>query len=147
MHCIPNQHLKHTNPHFSIGKTEVTRRADCNPGPYWAPKSTTWAPSSFKIVYENKQFQPHSGQRAVLRCSNALHSQSAPKTHESSHFHIKNGGYPEEPLSRLTLLSTKIHLAGPLFIQNSVQKQALAATQRPKSRSEVLQCIAFPIIP
>ena len=147
MHCIPNHPLKHTNPHFSIGKTEVTRRADCPAGPYWAPKSTTWAPFSFKIVHENKQIQPHSIQRAVLMCFNALHSQSAHKTHESSLFHWKNGGYPEVRLSGRTLLGAKIHPAGPLFIQNSVQKQALAATQRQKSRSEALQCIAFPIIP
>ena len=70
---LPNRPLKHTNPQFYMGKTEVTRRADCNAGPYWAQKSTLWASSSFKIVYENKQFQPHSGQRAVLMCSNALH--------------------------------------------------------------------------
>ena len=34
----PNQSLKHTNPQFHIGKSEVTRRILCNPGPYWAPK-------------------------------------------------------------------------------------------------------------
>ena len=119
----------------------------CDAGPYWALESTQRDPSSFKIVYKSKQLQPHSSQRALLMCSNVLHAQSVAKTHESSLFHGKNGRYPEVRLIRLTLLSTKIHPAGPLFIQNSVRKQALAATQRPKSRSEVLQCIAFPIIP
>ena len=102
-----NYRETHSNPYFSIGKTEVTRRSDCKAGPYWAPKSTLWALSSFKIVYESKQFQPHSGQRAVLRCFNALHSQSVYTTHESSLFHRKNGGTVEVPLARSTLVSCK----------------------------------------
>ena len=145
MPCIPNRSLKHTNPHFSMGKTEVTRRSDCTAAPFWAPRSTLRAPSSFKIMYKNKQFQPHSSQRALLMCSHALHSQSVAKTHESSLFHRKNGGYPEGRLRRRTFLDTKIHPAGPLFIQNSVQKHAIPATQQPKSSSYVFQCFASPI--
>ena len=70
---VANPPLKHKNPQFYIGKTEVRSRSDCHAGPYWALKSTLWAPSSLRLMYKNKQFQPHSGQRAVLMCSNALH--------------------------------------------------------------------------
>ena len=69
------------------------------------------------------------------------------KTHESLLFHMKNAGYPKVPLSRLTLVCTNIDPAGPLFIQNSVQKQAFAATQRPKGRSGMFQGIAVLITP
>ena len=40
---------------------------------YWALKSTLWVPSSLSLMQQNKHFQQHSGQRAVLMCSNALH--------------------------------------------------------------------------
>ena len=33
-----NQSLKHTNPQFYIGNTDLTRRSDWNAGPSWAPK-------------------------------------------------------------------------------------------------------------
>ena len=46
----PNPPLKHTNPQFYIGNTDLTRRTDCAAGPYWALKSTLWAPSSLKII-------------------------------------------------------------------------------------------------
>ena len=35
---LPNQPLKHTNPQFYMGNTDLTRRSDCNAGPYRAPK-------------------------------------------------------------------------------------------------------------
>ena len=35
--------------------------------------ATFWVPSSFSLMHKNKHFQPHSGQRAVLMCPNALH--------------------------------------------------------------------------
>ena len=41
------------------------------------------------------------------------------------------------------LLGTKIHHVGPFLIQFNVQKQAFQATQRPKGRSYVLQCLAL----
>ena len=70
----PNEPLKHTNPQFYIGKTEVRSRPDWNAGPFWAPKSTIWAAASLKIIKQNVLFQPHSDQNAILMCSNALHS-------------------------------------------------------------------------
>ena len=33
-----NPPLKHTNPQFYIGKTEVRSRSDCKAGAYWGPK-------------------------------------------------------------------------------------------------------------
>ena len=68
-----NPLLKHNKPQFYIGKTDLTRRILCEAGPYWALKSTLWAPSSLSLMHKNKQFQPHSGQKAVLMCFNALH--------------------------------------------------------------------------
>ena len=64
-----NQSLKHTNPQFYMGNTDLTRRILCAAGPYWALKSTLWAPYSLSLQ-QNKHFQPQSGQRAVLMCSN-----------------------------------------------------------------------------
>ena len=35
---LPNRTLKHTNPQFYMGKTEVRSRALCDAGPHWGPK-------------------------------------------------------------------------------------------------------------
>ena len=35
---LPNESLKHTNPQFYMGNTDLTRRIDCDAGPSWAPK-------------------------------------------------------------------------------------------------------------
>ena len=68
-----NQSLKHTNPQFYMGKTEVRSRNFVRPDLTGHPKSTLWAPSSLSSMNKNKHFQPHSGQKHVLMCSNALH--------------------------------------------------------------------------
>ena len=33
-----NEPIKHTNPQFFIGNTDLTRRILCKAGPYWGPK-------------------------------------------------------------------------------------------------------------
>ena len=35
---LPNQLLKHTNPQFYIGNTDLTRRSDCPGGPLLGTK-------------------------------------------------------------------------------------------------------------
>ena len=66
--------LKHTKLQFSIGKRTLDGGAIVRPDPYWAPKiASVPTPAAHQMV-AGLAFQPHSGQKAVLRGSNALHS-------------------------------------------------------------------------
>ena len=68
-----NPLLKHTKPQFYMGEKEVRSRNFSPLELCWVLKSTMWALSSLSLVYKNNYFQPHSGPRAILMCSNALH--------------------------------------------------------------------------
>ena len=68
-----NRMLKHNKPQFYIGKTDLTRRRHWNAGALLGTKIHPVGPFRTQINYKNKQIQPHSGQRAVLMCSIALH--------------------------------------------------------------------------
>ena len=117
--------------------------------PYWALKSTLWGPCSLSLMQQNKHFQPHSGQRAVLMCSNALDCDFIAHTvlkYKNPQFYMGNTDLTRRSdWSGGALLGTKIHLVGPLLTQFNAQKQALPATRRPKGRSYVLQCLALRI--
>ena len=140
-------------------------------GPMWS-KIASWttlvgtsatfcAPSSFSLMHKNNPFQPHSGQRAVLVCSKALHCDFI------AHMVLKSWNH-QSPSGKLTILgghnpalAPKIwanvvqncilddtcayigDLLGPLLIQFNIQEQAIPATQRPTSRSCVLQSLAL----
>ena len=123
--------------------------------------ATLCAPSSFRLMPKNKQFQPHSGQRSVLMCSNALHcdfiahivlklwnqSYSDGKTNNSwwswLRFGTENLGQCGPTLHLGRHLWYIGNLLGPLLTQFNTQKQAIPATHRPTSRSCVLQCLAL----
>ena len=68
-----NQSLKHTNPQFYIGNTDLTRRILCDAGALLGTKIHPVGPFLGQNNWQNLLLQQHSGQKAVLRCSNALH--------------------------------------------------------------------------
>ena len=70
----PNRTLKHTNPQFYIGNTDLTRRKLCGVGALLGTKIHPVGPSLVQNNWQNLLFQQHSGQKAVLMCSNALHN-------------------------------------------------------------------------
>ena len=55
-------------------KTDLTRRNDCEIGGLLWSKINVLGPASLKIMSNSQAFQPYSGQKAVLMCSNASHS-------------------------------------------------------------------------
>ena len=52
MKAVPtaNRTLKHNKPQFSLGKTEVRSRRLWHAAGLLVPKSTMWAPASFKMM-------------------------------------------------------------------------------------------------
>ena len=64
--------LKHSKPQFSLGKTEVTRRSDCDAGPLLGSKIAYVPTPAAHQMLAGLAFQPHSGQQAVLMGSDAL---------------------------------------------------------------------------
>ena len=71
---VANQSLKHTNPQFYIGKTEVRSRSDWRAGALLGTKIHPVGSFLVQNNWQNLLFQQHSGQKAVLMCSNALHN-------------------------------------------------------------------------
>ena len=65
--------LKLTKPHFSLRKTEPTRRGLCAAAPSWAPKTTPSAPACTpRILLKPKEFA-YMSQTSPLRRSTGLH--------------------------------------------------------------------------
>ena len=87
MPCIPNESPKHTNPHFSIGKRKVRSRILCVVGPYWAQKSTLWAPSSFRIVYKTSN-SSHTAAKEPFSCAPMPCIPNKSLKHTKPHFSI-----------------------------------------------------------
>ena len=69
----PNRLLKHTNPQFYIGNTDLTRRILCSGGPYWGPKIHPVGPFLTHFNVAKQAFPATKRPRAVLMCSNAWH--------------------------------------------------------------------------
>ena len=69
-----NGPLKHTNPQLYIGTTEVRSRALCDAGALLGSKIHPVGSFLVQNNWQNLLFQQHSGQKAVLMCSNALHN-------------------------------------------------------------------------
>ena len=73
MPCMATGSLFHTKYTLCQRKRRYGRGPVGPRQAYLAPKSTLWAPASLKIMQQNVSFQRHSDQKAILRCSNALH--------------------------------------------------------------------------
>ena len=69
-----NRPLKHHKPQFYQGKTDLTRRSDCSAGALLGSKIHHVGSFLAQNNWQNLLFQQHSGQKAVLMGSNALHS-------------------------------------------------------------------------
>ena len=69
-----NRMLKHTNPQFYMGKTEVRSSILWDAGDLLGTKIHPVGPFLTQFnAQKNKHLPPHSDRRAVLMCSNALH--------------------------------------------------------------------------
>ena len=129
---VANGPLKHKNPQFYIGNTEVTRRILWPAGALLGTKIHPVGPliTHFNVA---KQAFPATkrltGRSYVLQClALRFHCTQCTQTHESSVLHKKNGGTVEGPLSGGALLGIKIHLVGPFLTQFNAAKQAFPAT-------------------
>ena len=69
-----NRTLKHTNPQFYIGNTDLTRRTHCSGRALLGTKIHPVGSFLVQNNWQNLLFQQHSGQQTVLMCSNALHN-------------------------------------------------------------------------
>ena len=113
-----NRMLKHTNPQFYIGKTEVRSRSDCPAGGLLGSKIHPVGPliTQFNVA---KQAFPATkrpkGRSYVLQClALRFHCTQCAQTHKSSVLHRKNGGTVEDPLEGRTFLGTQNPPCGPL---------------------------------
>ena len=68
---VANRPLKHTNPQFYIGKTEVRSRALWKVGPFWAPKIHLVGPFLIEFNVARQAFPATKrlkGRSYVLQC-------------------------------------------------------------------------------
>ena len=102
-----NELLKHTNPQFYIGKTEVRSRFLWPVGVLLGTKMHPVGPFVTHFNAAKQAFAATKrlkGRSYVLQClALRFHCTQCAQTHESSVLHGKNGGYPEDTLGRWTL--------------------------------------------
>ena len=68
---VANEPLKHKNPQFYIGKTEVRSMILCNAGPYWGPKIHPVGPFLNQCNAQKQAFpatKRPKGRSCVLQC-------------------------------------------------------------------------------
>ena len=101
-----NPSLKHTNPQFYIGKRRYGRGPFGRSGPYRAPTSTLWGPSSFKII-GNTHYSSNIAAIKLFLCA------QMPCITISLHTWCSNHGVIRFSIVKLTLLGGQESLLAP----------------------------------